>query len=95
MESRVKNRAPLTEQEVFDFLNEEVEKQAKHWGPDYIYTKWARESRDEKLAKFKAGEVVPVYKESYVDKYGNGCGEYEDVLYSDGTVTTCCYGYSD
>lgn len=91
----MKSRAPLTEQEVFDFLSLEVKKQAKHWGPDNIYTKWARESRNTNFAKFQAGEIIPVYKESYVSNYGNGCGDFEDVLYSDGTVKTFCYGYLD
>lgn len=95
MRHAIEERTPLTRQEVLIYLNDEVEKNAKQWGEDYIYTRWARESRDKMLKKFDAGEVIPVYTASYVDSYGNGCGDYSDTLYSDGTVKTACYGYLD
>ena len=91
----IQQREPLTQEEVFAYLTEEVIKNAMQWGPDYIYTQWAREVRDKKMAQFKAGEVVEVYRESYVDSYGNGCGNFEDILYSDGSVKTACFGYLD
>ena len=95
MAQAIQSRNPLTEEEVYQYLTQEVEKNEKQWGPDYIYTKWAREARDKKMAQFKAGEVVQVYSESYVDSYGNGCGNFEDILYSDGSVKTACFGYLD
>ena len=91
----IEQRAPLTEAEVLEYLNRNVEKNAKQWGVDYIYTQWAREWRDKQIEKFRNGEVVEVHKETYVDSYGNGCGDFEDILYSDGTVKTACYGYLD
>lgn len=91
----LKNRNPLTRAEVEDYLNKEVAKMAKQWGEDYIYTRWARERRDSALQEFDAGKVIEVWKEGYSSSYGNGTGDYEDVLLSDGTVKTICYGYMD
>lgn len=91
----IEERTPLTRQEVYDMLTEKVNKEAKQWGEDFIYTIWAREARDEKMAKFDRGEVVLVKTVDYVDSYGNGCGNYSDTLYSDGHVETACYGYLD
>lgn len=95
MRHAIESREPLTRQEVVDFLEEGVEKERRHWGEDYIYTRWAKEYRDKQLEKFDAGEVVAVKTESFVDSYGNGCGDYSDTLYSDGHVETACYGYLD
>ena len=95
MSKVIEQRAPLTESEVLAYLNEHVEKTEKQWGPDYIYTEWAREWRDKQIGLFRAGEVVEVHTEEYVDSYGNGCGSFADTLYSDGTVKTSCYGYLD
>ena len=95
MAKELQNRAPLSEQEVWDFLTQKVEAEERHWGVDYIYSQWAREARDKYMSAFRAGEVVPVCSRSYVDKYGNGCGDYEDTLYSDGHVETACFGYLD
>ena len=91
----IENRSPLTEEEVWKYLTDNVERNIKRWGEDYIYTTWAKEARDEKFAKWKNGEVVVVKVEQFVDSYGNGCGDYEDWLYSDGRVETACYGYLD
>ena len=91
----IEQRAPLTEAEVLAYLDANVEKNAKQWGKDYIYTQWAREDRDNKMKLFRNGEVVVVHRETYVDSYGNGCGDFEDILFSDGTVKTACYGYLD
>lgn len=95
MRHAIESREPLTEQEVWDYLSIKVDREEKQWGKDYIYSRWAREYRDKQMAKFKAGEVVEVHTESFVDSYGNGCGNFEDVLYSDGSVKTACYGYLD
>lgn len=95
MSKVIEQRKPLTEQEVLAYLNEHVDKTAKQWGEDNIYTRWAKEHRDSSIAKFRAGEVIEVYSEEYVDSYGNGCGSFVDTLYSDGSVKTGCYGYLD
>lgn len=91
----IKEREPLTEQEILEYLNNKVEQEVKHWGENSYWADQAKKSRDERMRKWKAGEVVLVYTEQYVDSYGNGCGDYEDELYSDGTVKTACYGYLD
>ena len=95
MGKAIEKRAPLSEEEVLNYLNQKVEAEERHWGVDYIYARWARENRDKQMEKFRAGEVVPVLSISYVDKYGNGSGDYEDTLYSDGHVETACFGYLD
>lgn len=91
----IEEREPLTEQEVYEYLSENVESNARQWGENDIYTRWAREAREKKMAEFRSGKVVDVHHVSYCDSYGNGTGDYTDVLYSDGTVKTICYGYSD
>lgn len=95
MSKAIEKRNPLTRQEVLDFLNIKVEAEEKHWGKDYIYSKWARDRRDELIKKFDAGEIIPVQTIQYCDSYGNGTGDYEDTLYSDGSVKTACFGYAD
>ena len=95
MGKAIEQREPLTRDEVLNHLNNKVEAEENHWGKDYIYAKWARERRDSLIKKFDAGEVIPVQSIQYSDSYGNGTGDYEDTLYSDGTVKTACYGYLD
>ena len=95
MGKAIEQRAPLTRDEVLAHLDTKVAVEEKHWGKDYVYAKWARERRDSLIKKFDAGEVIPVQTVSYNDSYGNGTGDYEDTLYSDGTVKTVCYGYLD
>lgn len=95
MSKVIQNREPLTEEEILAYLNNEVEKNARQWGEDYIYTEWAKKAREEKMNKWRAGEVIQVYTENYVDSYGNGCGDFSDTLFSDGHVETACYGYLD
>lgn len=91
----LETRNPLTRDEVLAFLNENVEKNRNQWGEHYIYTEWAKEARDKKLKDFDEGKVIAVKTVSYCDTYGNGLGDYSDTLYSDGTVKTVCFGYSD
>lgn len=91
----IEERKPLTEEEVIAYLNEEVKETEERWGVDYIYSRWARENRDKKLEAYRNGEVIEVCNIPYVDSYGNGCGNYEAILLSDGSVRTACYGYYD
>lgn len=95
MAKYIAERKPLTEQEVYEYLSADVEDKVERWGENYIYTKWAKEWRDDQINRFRAGEVVRVASVEYTDYYGNGFGDYQDVLYSDGSVKTFCYGYSD
>ena len=65
--------------------------QAKQWGEDYIYTKWAREAKERKLSDYDAGKIIEVEREEYHD-----CGmDYCDCFMSDGSVSTLNFGYSD
>ena len=91
----IEERQPLTEQEVWDYLTSHVEAEEKQWGVDDYYAKCARKTRERKMEQYRNGEVVCVYVQHYVESYGNGCGDFEDCLYSDGHVETCCYGYLD
>lgn len=91
----IKERKPLTEIEVYEFLSKKVEQESKHWGEDNYYTRLAKETRDKKMKAFRNGEVVEVWHDNYSDSWGNGTGDFEDVLYSDGSVKTICYGYCD
>lgn len=95
MSKVIEAREPLTEQEVWEYLTKHVDSVEKQWGEDYIYSEWARHSREEKFAQWQNGEVVVVHVVAYVDKFGSGCGDYEDWLYSDGHVETVCYGSID
>ena len=88
-------RQPLTEQEIWDCLTKHVEQEERHWGKDDFYAEWARETRERKMADWKNGKVIEVESVDYVSAYGNGTGNYSDVLMSDGTVKTICYGYYD
>lgn len=88
-------RTPLTEEEVIAYLNDHVKETEEQWGVDNIYSEWARKSRDKKLEAYRRGEVIEVCTVPYVDSYGNGCGNYDAILCSDGSVKTVCYGYYD
>lgn len=93
--TELKSREPLSEQEVWDYLSQNVAATEKQWGTDNLYSEWARKAREEKMAEFHEGKVVSVCVDHYVDNYGNGCGNYTATLYSDGHVETACYGYLD
>lgn len=84
-------RDPYTREEVEAKLEEHVQKTAKQWGADYIYTKWAREAKEKKLAQFDSGEVVQVYDEDFREN----SMDFTRNFYSDGTTDTTCFGYSD
>jgi len=85
----------LTETEVRMFLDKRIKDAEEQWGESHFYTEQAKEHKDKILAKFKAGEVVPVDTYDYVAGYGNGTGSYDKTLYSDGTIKDGCYGYLD
>lgn len=88
-------REPLTEAEILEYLNREVERAVKHWGENSYWAESEMKHRDKTIERWHNGEVVMVHSEEYVDSYGNGCGSYADELYSDGTVKTACYGFLD
>lgn len=88
---RKQAREPYSREEIERIFNNYVEGNAKHWGTDYIYTRWARESVAKRLAAFDTGEVIEVES----DEYHKDRMDWKDTYYSDGTVDTACYGYTD
>lgn len=80
-----------TRDDIVRILDEQVEATAAQWGENYIYTRWAKDARDEKLRRYDAGEVIPVETDTYIEN----CTEYERVFMSNGTVQTVNYGYID
>lgn len=91
MPNREQAREPFSREEIEGFYNKKILKEAKHWGENYIYTKWARESKAKNLEQYDEGKVVAVYSNEY---HLDGM-DYADTYYSDGTKITTCYGYTD
>ena len=78
-------------EDIVRILDNHIAAQAKQWGEDYIYTKWAREAKERKLSDYDAGKTIEVEREEYHD-----CGmDYCDCFMSDGSVSTLNFGYSD
>ena len=55
----------------------------------------AREAKAEKMARWRKGEVIQVAHYQYYASYGNGTGDFEKVLWSNGEITDISYGYAD
>lgn len=85
---------PLTEEEIEMFLNRAITDAEKGVNGDF-YSNMAREAKIEKLARWRKGEVIEVAHSQYYGEYGNGTGDFEKVLMSDGTIRDICYGYAD
>lgn len=85
---------PLTEEEIEMFLNKAITDAEKGVNGDF-YGNMAREAKIVKLARWRKGEVIEVAHSQYYGEYGNGTGDFEKVLMSDGTVSNICYGYAD
>ena len=88
-------RQPFTRDELLIVFNDQVARTEKQWGKDNYYTDLERRWKDERLQKFDAGEVVLVESRSFVASYGNGCGDFQEEIYSDGHVKVACFGYLD
>lgn len=80
-----------TREDIVRILDAKIEMEAKKWGTNYIYTRWAREDKDNKLAKYDMGEVILVESEWY---YEDGMN-FEIEYYSDSSIKRACYGYYD
>ena len=80
-----------TRADIVRILDCHIAAQAKQWGEDYIYTKWAREAKERKLADYDAGKVIEVEHEDYRE---HGM-DWRDCFMSDGSVSTVNFGYSD
>ena len=85
---------PLTEEEIEMFLNKAIERAENGVNGDF-YGNMAREAKIEKMDRWRKGEVIEVAHEQFYGEYGNGTGDFEKVLMSDGTISTICYGYAD
>lgn len=80
-----------TREDIIKALDAHVAKNVKQWGEDYIYTRWAKEYREDTIARYDEGEVVMVEKE-YCCEDGM---EFIVEFYSDGSASKICYGYMD
>lgn len=89
--NREQAREEFSREEIEKFYNQKIERTAKQWGENGIYTKWARESKVKNLEQYDEGKVVAVYSNEY---HLNGM-DWVDTYYSDGTKVTGCYGYTD
>ena len=85
---------PLTEEEIELFLNKAITDAEKGVNGDF-YGGMAREAKAEKMARWRKGEVIEVAHSQYYASYGNGTGDFEKVLWSNGEVTDISYGYAD
>lgn len=78
----------LSKETVEAVYERKIRQNAKQWGEDYIYTRWARESKVKALEAYDRGEVV------YIDiidrQYDNGYTT-ETELYSDGRIKCAQY----
>lgn len=89
-------REPLSEEEVIDYLNKSLEAKEKELGPNGgIFLSFARNHRNEELAKFKAGEIIELDKETYIDTLDNKDCFFTRVLLSNGKIKIYCNGYCD
>ena len=89
--NRKQVREPYTREEIEAKHDQYILGLAKQWGDDYIYTRWARESKEKDLQDYDEGKVIAVY----IEEYHKDGMDYADTHYSDGTVSTTSYGYSD
>lgn len=85
---------PLTEEEIEMFLNKAITDVENGVNGDF-YGNMAREAKIEKLARWRKGEIIEVAHSQYYGEYGNGTGDFEKVLMSDGSIRDICYGYAD
>lgn len=89
--NRKQAREPFTEQELEAEYDRIIKAEASHWGDNYIYTQWARETKAKNMQDWLEGKVVHVYSEEY---HKDGM-DFADTYYSDGTMITSCFGYTD
>lgn len=91
MPNREQAREEFSREEIEKIYDQKIAREAKKWGENYIYTKWARESKVKNLEQYDEGKVVAVYSNEY---HLDGM-DWADTYYSDGTKVTSCYGYTD
>lgn len=74
----------ITRERIVELLDENIEKNARKWGINNIYTVWAREHKEKVLNVFDNG-LDPVSVGEIGWEYEDGW-EIRSVLYTDGTV---------
>jgi hypothetical protein len=89
--ARTKEFDPLSRDELEEKLDIIVQNNARQWGKDHIYTKWAEQSKKDKLARFDGGEAVRFQIKAY---HKDGM-DWEKRYFSDGTTDNVCLGYND
>ena len=89
--SGIAQRSPFTYDELVREYDKQVAALEKRWGKGYFYPVQARKAFDKQLNQFSCGEVVEVYSSDYIEDSIS----FADVMMSDGTVKTICYGYWD
>lgn len=85
------SRNVIDRETVVSIMQEHVTAEEKHWGVNSFYAQMARDYMNRRLEKYDAGEVIPISKQRHIE---DGL-DFEDVLMSDGSVQTWCYGYID
>jgi len=81
-----------TREDIERLLDKHIKAEADHWGENYIYTKWAREHKTTALDAYDR-HLEPVHVAKLDWHYEDGC-DFEDWLYTDGTIRTSVYGAS-
>ena len=89
-------REPLSEQEVIDYLNKDYKAKEEELGiGGSIFLMFAKKDRDEKIAKFKAGEIIEVAEEPYIGTMDGRDCFFKRVLLSNGKIKIICNGFCD
>ena len=65
MPNREQAREEFSREEIEKIYDQKIAREAKKWGENYIYTKWARESKVKNLEQYDEGKVVAVYSNEY------------------------------
>ena len=79
-----------TREDIVRLLDKNIYNKAQQWGDDYIYTKWARDHKTKALDAYDRN-LDPV-QVAIIDRHYEDGYDYEDWLYTDGSVKTFMYG---
>jgi hypothetical protein len=91
---KIEARAPLTHDEIEEEFDRQMEakyRSMRGWATRDFWWEMLRKELERRLIAFDNGEIVEVRAQDYID----GGYSYSDVLMSNGTVKTICYGYAD
>lgn len=91
---KIETRAPLMRKEIEEEFNRQIKAKRNHmrsWCTCDFWVEQLKKNCDRKLKAFDEGEIIEVCASDYIE---NG-DSYSDVLMSDGTVKTICFGCAD